>query len=268
MRRVLLLSLLLAVPALAQDRQATERRLSGLRSQIEGVEQRVRETRGQEATELQALEGLDAEVQLREQLVSGYRTQIGTIRGETETLRRSIERLETEIQDAKQSYRERARHAYMHGRRNSLALILSAGSVNQMIVRARYLQQFASRRRAQVDRIAQKTGEMRTREVAVRSSLEETQRLLQQSQAEQTRIAQSRRERERLVADLRSQRGRLERELAQRRTDAQQLAGLVQDLVATTSTPRFPAGTAGSYTLTPFMPSVKPCPCLCQIGVR
>ena len=119
MRRVLLLSLLLAVPALAQDRQATERRLSGLRSQIEGVEQRVRETRGQEATELQALEGLDAEVQLREQLVSGYRTQIGTIRGETETLRRSIERLETEIQDAKQSYRERARHAYMHGRRNS-----------------------------------------------------------------------------------------------------------------------------------------------------
>ena len=232
MRRVLLLSLLLAVPALAQDRQATERRLSGLRSQIEGVEQRVRETRGQEATELQALEGLDAEVQLREQLVSGYRTQIGTIRGETETLRRSIERLETEIQDAKQSYRERARHAYMHGRRNSLALILSAGSVNQMIVRARYLQQFASRRRAQVDRIAQKTGEMRTREVAVRSSLEETQRLLQQSQAEQTRIAQSRRERERLVADLRSQRGRLERELAQRRTDAQQLAGLVQDLVA------------------------------------
>ena len=108
-----------------------------------------------------------------------------------------IERLETEIQDAKQSYRERARHAYMHGRRNSLALILSAGSVNQMIVRARYLQQFASRRRAQVDRIAQKTGEMRTREVAVRSSLEETQRLLQQSQAEQTRIAQSRRERER-----------------------------------------------------------------------
>ncbi|WP_420454176.1 murein hydrolase activator EnvC family protein [Rubrivirga sp.] len=232
MLRALLLSCLVAGSALAQDRQATERRLTTLRSQIEGVERQVRQTRGKEMSELRALEGLDAEVQLRQELVSGYRGQIGTIRTETETLRRSIERLETEIQDAKQSYRERARHAYMHGRRNALALILAAGSVNQMIVRARYLQQFAGRRRSQVERIAQKTGEMRTREQAVRTSLEETQRLLQQSQAEQARIAESRRERAALVTDLRSQRGRLERELDQRRTDAQQLAGLVQNLVA------------------------------------
>lgn len=232
MIRVALLCCLLAVPAVAQDREATERRLSGLRQQIEAVERQVRQTRGQEQTALQALDGLDAEVQLRETLVAGYRNRIDTTRAETQTLRRSIERLETEIEDAKRSYRRRARHAYMHGRRNSLALILAAGSVNQMIVRARYLQQFASRRRGQVERIAQKTGELRSREQDVRESLEETQRLLQQSQAEQSRIAQTRRERAALVADLRSQRGRLERELQQRRTDAQQLAGLVQDLVA------------------------------------
>ena len=232
MIRVALLCCLLAVPAVAQDREATERRLSGLRQQIEAVERQVRQTRGQEQTALQALEGLDAEVQLRETLVAGYRNRIDTTRAETQTLRRSIERLETEIEDAKRSYRRRARHAYMHGRRNALALILAAGSVNQMIVRARYLQQFASRRRGQVERIAQKTGELRSREQDVRESLEETQRLLQQSQAEQSRVAQTRRERASLVTDLRSQRGRLERELQQRRTDAQQLAGLVQDLVA------------------------------------
>ena len=232
MRRAVLLIALVALPALAQDRAATERRLSRLRDQISGVERQVQATRGQEATAVQALDGLSAEIQLREQLVSGYRTQITTIRGETTTLRRSIERLETEIEQAKQSYRSRARHAYMHGRRNSLALILAAGSVNQMIVRARYLQQFARRRRGQVERIAQKSSEMREREQAVRGALEEAQRLLQQGQAEQQRLAQSRREREALVADLRGRRGRLERELDQRRTDAQQLAGLVQNLVA------------------------------------
>ena len=232
MRRLVLLLVFASLSAQAQDRAETERRLSSLRDQISGVERQVQRTRGQEATALQALEGMTAEVQLREQLVSGYRTQIGTIQGETQTLRRSIERLETEIGEAKQSYRRRARHAYMHGRRNSLALILAAGSVNQMIVRARYLQQFARRRRAQVDRIAQKTGELRGREQEVRSSLEETQRLLQQSQAEQQRLAQTRQEREGLVADLRSQRTRLERDLQQRRTDAQQLTGLVQNLVA------------------------------------
>ena len=126
----------------------------------------------------------------------------------------------------------RARHAYIHGRRNSLALILAAGSVNQMIVRARYLQQFAQRRRQQVDRINQKTSELRAREQVVRASLEETQRLLAQGQAEQTRLSQRRQERAQLVTQLRTQRGRLEGELAQRRSDAQQLEGLVQELVA------------------------------------
>ena len=232
MLRIALLVTLVALPAVAQDRAATQRRLNGLQEQITSVERQVRQARGQEATALQALDGMTAEITLREQLVSGYRTQIGTIQGETQTLRRSIERLESEIDQAKQSYRRRARHAYMHGRRNSLALILAAGSVNQMIVRARYLQQFASRRRGQVDRIAQKTGELQARERAVRSSLEETQRLLQQSQAEQQRLAQSRGERQALVADLRSRRGRLEQQLQQRRTDAQQLSGVVQELVA------------------------------------
>ncbi|MEM6289253.1 MAG: peptidoglycan DD-metalloendopeptidase family protein [Bacteroidota bacterium] len=228
----LLLAVLLVAPALAQDREATEQRLAALRDQVAGVERQVRQTRGEEVSALRAVENLDAEIQLREELVAGYRTRVRETQAQTQTLRRSIERLETEINEAKRSYRERARHAYIHGRRNSLALILAAGSVTQMIVRARYLQQFAERRRAQVERVAQKTAELRVREQDVRTSLEATQRTLAQTEAEQGRLAQSRRDRTQLVSSLRSQRGRLESELAQRRTDARQLEGLVRDLVA------------------------------------
>ena len=89
---LLLLAVFAAVPAFAQDRAATERRLSSLREQIRGVEQQVQRTRGQEQSALRAVEGIDTEIQLREQLVSDYRTQVGTIRRETETVRRSKRR--------------------------------------------------------------------------------------------------------------------------------------------------------------------------------
>ncbi|MGB3543006.1 murein hydrolase activator EnvC family protein, partial [Rubrivirga sp.] len=235
MRRAVCLVFLAALaagPSSAQSRSETERRLTSLRSQIQAVERQVRSARGDEVSALRAVESIEAEITLREALVTGYRGQVGTIQRETETLRRSIERLETEIGSAKRSYRQRARHAYIHGRRNGLALILSAGSVNQMLVRARYLQQFASRRRGQVEQIAIKTSEMRSREQTVRASLEETQRVLQQSQAEQTELARRRQDREGLVAQARTRRGRLERELSQRQQDADQLAGVVQQLVA------------------------------------
>ena len=232
MRALVVTALLLAAaPAFGQSRAATERRLSGLQQQISSVERQVRSARGEEATALRALEGLDTEIQLREELVSGYQTQVQQIRGETEVLQRSIARLEQEILAAKDAYQAKARHAYMHGRRNSLALILAAGSINQMLVRARYLQQFASRRRRQVERIESKSFEMRAREQAVQASLQETQRFLQQSQVERQRLAQRRGEREALVAQVRSRRGRLEGELAQRRRDADELQSLVQDLI-------------------------------------
>lgn len=228
----LLLSGLVAVPALGQTRAETEARLAGLREQVRGVEGQVRRARTQETSALRALEGIDAEILLRQQLVEGYQDQTDVIRAETQELRRTIERLESEIDAAKASYRGRARHAYMHGRRNALALILSAGSVNQMIVRARYLQQFAQQRKAEVEQIAEKTTALRSKEEDVRASLAATERLLERGRAERDQLASRRRERAALVVDLKSRRGRLERELDQRRADAASLAGLVRDLAA------------------------------------
>ncbi|HEX9952295.1 MAG TPA: hypothetical protein VGB53_11040, partial [Rubricoccaceae bacterium] len=221
-----------AMPAAAQSRAETERRLSSLQGQIQGVEQQVQRVRGEEASAIEALDALGTEIALREQLLVGYRTQVDTIRIETGTLQASIERLGGEVRLARETYRDRARHAYMHGRRNALALILSAGSINQMIVRARYLQQFASRRRTQVERIAEQTAELQAREGAVRESLEATQRLLAQSQSERQTLGLRRRERAALVETVRGRRSDLERQLAQRRADARDLEGLVQSLVA------------------------------------
>ena len=226
------LALSVSCPTQAQTREASERQLSTIRQQISGVEQQVRSARSEETSALRALEGLDTEIQLREKLISGYREQVDVVKAETQTLRRSIGRLENEIDQTKQAYRQRARHAYMHGRRNNLALLLASSSINQMLVRARYLQRFASARRRQVERIELKTAELRTREMDVQRSLEDTQRLLGQTRLEQSQLARRRADRTELVEEVRSRRGRLERELNQRRADAAQLEGLVRELLA------------------------------------
>jgi septal ring factor EnvC (AmiA/AmiB activator) len=225
-------ALLLVPPALAQDRAATERRLEALRNQIQGVEQQVRQARTEEANALAAVEGLQTEIQLREELVAGYRTQLDTLREQANAFRASIRRLDGEITEARASYGRYARHAYVRGRTSDLALILSAGSIPQMIARARYLRQFAERRRRQVARIETKTVELRGREHELQYALQQTQRLMTTSQFEQTELAERRRDREQLAAQVRRRRSQLEAELAQRQTDAAALEGLVRELVA------------------------------------
>lgn len=229
---VTILLLAVCLPVAAQDRAATEQRLESIRGQISAAEQQVQRVRSEEQGALTALEGLDTEISLREELVSSYRAQLGSLRRETSALHGSIQRLEGEIQQARASYRRHARNAYIRGRSNDLALILSAGSIPQMIARARYLRQFADRRRRQVSRIRSKTEELRTREQDLNRSVSETQRLLSTSQFEQTELAERRRNREDLVREVRRRRTSLEAELAQRRSDAQALEGLVRELVA------------------------------------
>ncbi len=230
--RVFLLLVLAAAawPAQAQDRAATERQLQRLRTQIQSAQRAVAQTRTEETSALASVEAVDSEIRLRENLLAGYRTQVAQSREETETLHRTIARLEAEIEATRANYRDRARHAYMYGRRSALAAILSAGSINQMLVRARYLQRFARQRRRQVERMDVSTNEVRAREVQVRSLLEGTQRTLLQAQSEANDLTRRKREREALVASLRNRRGSLERDLAQRRSDASQMEGLVRQL--------------------------------------
>lgn len=218
--------------AVAQDRAATEQRLSTIRSQITTAESQVRSARGEEQDALQALERLDTELALREELVNSYSTELATLRSETETLRASIQDLDAEIERARQEYRDLATHAYKRSRVSLLAIILSAQSVPQMLARARYLQRFASQRRRQVNQVREKTAQLRARRSALEESLQTTRALLTQSRSEQVRLRSRRKERATLVREVRSRRGRLERELAQRRTDAQRLEGLVQELIA------------------------------------
>ncbi|HLA62796.1 MAG TPA: hypothetical protein VK610_00095, partial [Rhodothermales bacterium] len=229
---LLALLLVLAVPARGQDRTATERRLTTLRSQIEATERQVGQARTEEAGALAAVEGIETEIQLRETLVAAYATRLDSARTEAEALRGSVHRLEQEIASARQSYRRRVRHAYMRGRMSDLALVLSAGSISQALARVRYLRRFAQARRRQIERIAVRTEELRAREQTLEGTLRETQSLLTASRSERAALAERRVERERLVAEVRRRRAGLEEELAQRRTDADALEGVVRDLVS------------------------------------
>ena len=208
MRPALCLVVLLAVAgaAQAQDRQASERRLEALRGQIEQYEGQVRAARTEEAGALAALEGIDVEIRLREELVRTYATGLDSVRTEATALRSSIDRLEGAIDDARQSYRSHARHAYMRGRLDDLAMVLSANSLSEALARARYLRRFAQARRRQVERIAVQTAELRDRQASLDGTVRETQRLLTGSRAEQSELATRRREREGLVTEVRRRR--------------------------------------------------------------
>ncbi|CAM3245248.1 murein hydrolase activator EnvC family protein [Rhodothermus bifroesti] len=227
--------LLLVLAAYGQsenDRTAIERRLRALREQIRQEEARLSETVQTEQATLQTLENLERQIAIRRELVRSYRQRMEQLAQTIDSLQQAARLLSQEIETLKAQYRRRALHAYKYGRMHDLALLLSAESINQMLIRARYLGRFARQRRAKLEAIQQATAQLEVRRQELLAARQETEQLLQEAEAERQRLARLEQERRRVIQALRTQRVSLEQSLAQKRQAAQELESRIQALLA------------------------------------
>lgn len=229
-----LLLLFVAVPVQAQDaeRAAAEQRLQELKAQIEEYERQLTRTRAEETDAAAALNELDREIAVREELIASYRERRNELGREAVMLRESMAKLESDLAELRAEYAERARNAYMRGRTGDLALILSAGSINQMLVRARYLQRFSEQRRQKLAEIGSTQEALTERQAALDSSAAEVEVLLAESRAEQQALARRKTERANLVQTLRQRRSGIQAELQQRQQDMSRLESRIQEMIA------------------------------------
>lgn len=242
MRRFLLITALalVALPAAAQsaEQQAAEQRLRELRAQVEEFERQLSRTAREETDAAAALETLDREISVREALIESYRQQQQNLGLEAAQIQTSMVELEAELERLREEYAVHARNAYMRGRTGDLALILSAGSINQMIVRARYLQRFSRQRQGKLAQIGATQRELTRRRATLDASAARVEELLAEGRAEQQALAARKRERTQLVSTLRERRGTLQAELQQRQQDINRLNARIQEMITAAAAER------------------------------
>ena len=217
------------------DREATEERLEDLRYQIEHDQRRLAETAEAERATLSTLEEMDREIALRRELYETYQRRIRELERESDSLRTSLTRLERDLDEMRERYQARVRHAYKYGRMHDLALIMSAESINQMLVRARYLSRFSNDRRARLAVARETMAEINARRDDLQANVDRNAELLRGTEAEQRELARLQRSRQQVVQELRAQRGSIEAEIQRKRTAARELEDRIQQLIAAES---------------------------------
>lgn len=207
--RLFLVALVLALATpllgLAQESEevdATQRRLEQLRDLIDQDEEKLSTARLRTKAGLQELDRYNREIALRRELVATYRKRQEETIGLRDSLQARLDLAEADLNQLRSEYGSRATHAYKYGRVHSIALILAAESINQMLVRVRYLGRFADQRR---ERLA-----------AIRAAT----RLLQE---EQQRIAEAHRNAEQLIAGALAEEAELQRLVDERKTAVNRL---------------------------------------------
>lgn len=233
---VLLLLGGLAAPVRAQsaqqEREETEARLEALRTQINRDQERLRTTEREANATRERLNELNREIALRQELVDTYERRLRQLQQQQRQARDTLQTLDAARAALVEEYKARADHAYRYGRLHDLALILSSKSINQMIVRVRYLRQFAAQRRSRRSAIqdAQATIEAQQEELA--ASQRETQQLLTEARSERNRLQGLRRDRRQVVQELRAEQSALREEIERKQASVQELQDQIEALIA------------------------------------
>ena len=224
-----------------RERQATRQRLAELKAQIAEDQQRLSENTQAEQASLRTLEQLDRQIALRKELVYNYGRRMRQISGEMGALRTILSSLENELETLKTQYRSRATHAYKYGRMHDLALIASSKSINQMLVRVRYLHRFTQQRRDRLTEIRTTQEETEERNEQLKDILADNERLLEEERSEQQNLERLHQNRTRVISDLRTTRSTIEKSLESKRAAARDLEDRIRELIAATDRDRLRA---------------------------
>lgn len=211
---------------------STEERLQTLQQQIQQDQSQLQKTAKAEEATQEKLQKLEREIALREELVATYQRRLAQVEEERARLRDTLQTLERRRDVLQQEYRRRVLHAYKYNRIPDVALILASRSINQMLVRIRYLQRFAQQRQAQRADVRQAATRVRQSRTELKQKQAETQELLSEARIERENLRALKGDRQQVVEQLRDRRSELKQEIREKQNQARQLEKQIRQIAA------------------------------------
>jgi len=213
-------------------RASTEERLQNLQQQIEREQNRLQKTAEAEKASQQKLENIEREIALREELVATYQQRLTQLENERTSLRDTLQALQRRLKELQEEYRDRVVHAYKYNRIPDLALVLASRSINQMLVRIRYLQRFAQQRRRQRSDVRQAAQQVRESRKKLKQKQAQTRELLAEARTEREQLQALKADRETVIQQLRARRSELKENIQEKQSQAQQLEQQIRQIAA------------------------------------
>jgi murein hydrolase activator len=226
--------LLVALPGMAQDQEDIRRRqdeLKNIRDQIRELESKSKQQQANEHQVLELLDTYDQKAGLLRTLLRRLHGEEQHIQSRIETSQSTYEQLEGQLAFLKEHYAKYVASVYKAGRTSDVDLLLSSGSLNQLLLRNEYLQRFSEQRKRDAERITTKKNALEETQSRLARDLTEERRVIAEKAAEEDRLASLSADRRKHLEVIRKNKTVLQRQLQRQIEAARQMEGLITKLI-------------------------------------
>jgi septal ring factor EnvC (AmiA/AmiB activator) len=210
----------------------TKSSIDALRSQINDLQSQITSTNSREETLYREYQKLEREIAIQNRLLRQLQNQGRQIENEIRVTQASFKQLEEDQARLVESYQKSLTHLYKYGRTNEMALIMTSGSLNQMLVRAYYLRKFDEQRVKQSQQIEEGQEKLKQKEAELAESRERNRLNADEQRIETEILNESKRKQEVTLNELRTNRRFLQRRLDDSRKQATELENALRSAQA------------------------------------
>ncbi|MGH7598531.1 MAG: murein hydrolase activator EnvC family protein [bacterium] len=232
MLRFILMLLTFPVLVFAQNQQ---KQLDDLRQKIARLQEQIAAQEKDETSTLEFLRTVDEQIDLTHRLVGQLQKQERDKRAKIESIEQAQQRTQGELQRLKQLAAQRAILFYKYGRLQDVEILLTARSLNQMLLWAKYHQQLTDNDRRILAGISKKRTEIGEQKSLVAAELQAQQRTLGEKQKEEATLKKRRTQRQDLLKKARKDKSFYQMQLAETQRAIDRIKQLIASAEANTS---------------------------------
>lgn len=196
------------------DRQQTTRgQIENLENQIETYQERLGFATDRYEQTYQRYEELTRLIALQKENIRQTERERRQINEEIQIVQEKITDLETRLELLIDEYKKTLTYIYKHGRTTELALLLTANSINQLMVRSYYLSKFDEHRQQQAEEIEQSRIELENTREDLEDARERNRETLASIQKQTSELEAQEEQLETNISLLQRDRNNLEEQL-------------------------------------------------------
>ena len=231
---ILILGMVLLLhPLHAQkDRTKLEKEKQENLAKIKEAEKILKQTSSQKKNSLGQLQALSQQIKSQEALIITYRANINLLNDDIEESEGLVNSLEKDLDNLKEEYAEMIYQASKaQNNYGTLSFLFSASSFSQLVMRAKYLQQYTKSRQDQAKEIQLVQIELQEQLKVINQRKTQQQQLLAQQEQQNRGLVVARKQQDQLVRQLSLREKDLKKDVTRRKQAISRLNRMIAEVI-------------------------------------
>ncbi len=215
-----------------EDIEVHRSRLSSVKDEISSLEKELKSKTRKEKESFSAIENYSKQSFLINKLIRTYRAQEKQKENQIRKSEQEISYLEENIKLLEENYARYIKAVYKHGQPNEIEMLLNSASVQQALLRFKYLEKFSEQRVRDIKHLKENKQQLTIAQEILKKEKEEKAKFVSEKKKEESALTAKLDERKKLLNAIKRDKSELRKEIEAKKQAEIKIRNLITNLIA------------------------------------